>query len=225
MMEIFDYLRFTPTDDRVGYKIDLYNTAQVCREFSQYAIPLLWRDLTFALDDSARVGNPYQNKFFKLLTPESAKNFVYTKRLSLYLNVHSTLFTESRQCLAAFEKLSKLLDVYYHVSPTLKFLDLRIEPFISTDAAHDGLWPILNCCNGSIYHFLGQVMNRESKLKDFKLSLGRGAWRYEEEFRPHMEQVLWMVGPKVTNLNITESPAFLARWLPTMRRLRILEFH
>jgi hypothetical protein len=159
-----------------------------------------------------------------MLTPESAKNFVYTKRLELYLSVYSTTFVETSQCSAIYSKLKKLLDVYNYTSASLQKLILQVEPFIPTDVAHDGLWPILNSCNDGIYHFLGQLKYRETDLKDFNLTVGRDSWRYDETFRPHLEAILWMLGPKVTLLDILEYPSFLAPRLSTMKRLKVLQF-
>lgn len=225
MIEIFDYLRFKPTNNGVGYKIDLYNSALVCRGFSQYAIPLLWRDFIFYLDDEINSDNPYQKRFFEMLTLESSRNFIYTKRLHLYLSIESVAITETSQCSAIYSKLKKLLNVYTHAAPSLQTLVLDVEPFIPTDVVHDGLWPILNCCNDSIYNFLGQLKYRETGLRHLNLTLGRSVWRYEETFQSHVEQVLWMLGSMITTLDITEHPGFIAPWLPTMPRLQVLEFH
>jgi hypothetical protein len=203
-----------------GYKPDLYNAALVCRQFSMYAIPLLWRNFTFTLYEGDKDRPPYQTKLLETLSPESSKNFVYTRNLVLQLSMGGTSINNLSQGAAILATLEQFLQLYQHINPYLQNLDLKVEPFIPTDCAHDGLWPILNCCNDRIYHLIGRIMAKDSGLKSLSLEVGREAWQYEGEFRPHVQQILWMLGPKITALRISEDAQFLSLWLPTMPQLR-----
>lgn len=220
LSQIFSYLQYAPLWLDAGYKPDLYHAALACRDFSLYAIPLLWRSFTFSLYEGDDERPQYQTRFLESLTPESSRNFVYTRQLSVHLTMYAIPITDCSQCAAILSNIERFLGVYSHVGAYLKSLDLRVEPFIPTDCVHDGLWPILSCCNDRIYHLLGQVMAKDCCLESLSLEVGREAWRYDEEFRPHVQHILWMLGPKITELTISEHSQFLGLWVPTMRRLR-----
>jgi hypothetical protein len=218
LTEIFDYLRFHPEFHLVGHKADLYNVALTCREFSRYAVPLLWQDITLALDDKeAALG--YQTPFLKSLTSESSQNFAFTKQLKLLIAKDGDIISKSDECAAIYSTLATILSVYNCCAPYVTNLELHLVPFIPTDCAHDGLWPLLNCSNDIIYQLFGQVANRDLDFKTLQLTVGQGAWSYDVEFRPHLHQILTMLGSKITYLKVSEYPQLLSPRLPTMGRL------
>jgi hypothetical protein len=200
--------------------VHLYHTALTCRAFAQIAIPELWREFVFTLSDEDAHRRTYQIAFLDLLSVESSVNFVHTKKLTLHLSMRSSLIADLSKCAEIKSLIDKFIQIYKHAAPHLRTLSLKVEPFIPSDCAHDGLWPLLHCCNDSIYYCLGLIVNRESDFATLNLDVGREVWAFDIEYRPHLQQILWMMGPKITSLEISETPQFLQPFLPRMQRLR-----
>ena len=183
---------------------------------------MLWVEFTFTVDDRDSFRKSYQEKFFKMLTPESSKNFIHTRELHLRFSFGSAMITNSGQCSSIKTVVDKLVRIYEYTEPYLHDLSLKIEPFVPSNCENESLWPLLNSCNDSIYNCLGQIAHRQTDFPIFLTEIGRRAWQFDIEYRAHLQQILWLLAPKITTLEISESPFFLNGWLPTMKRLRSL---
>ena len=139
--------------------------------------------------------------------------------------MRSSLIPSLSKCAEIKSRIDKFLQIYKHAAPHLRTLSLKVEPFIPSDCAHDGLWPLLHCCNDSIYRCLTLIIKRESDFPTLNLDVGPEAWAFDIERRPHLQQILSMMGPKITSLEISETSQFLQPFLPRMRRLREINIH
>jgi hypothetical protein len=221
LLHIFRYIPSQPASF-LDSKTDIYHTALTCRTFYQLAMPILWAEFTLTLDPRDNYRRLYQKRFLETLTLDSAKNFVYTKELRLHFSLGAVTISESSQCMATKTDMDNFVRVYEYAEPHVKKLLLKVEPFIPTDCATDSLWPLLNKCNDSIYHCLGRIAHRPTDFEVLVAEIGRDGWAFDIEYRPHLQQMLWLLGPRITKLEIAESPFFINNWLPTMRRLRSL---
>ena len=204
----------------------LYSTALVCRAFSRIAIPMLWEELTFTVNNSRGRQKPYQEKFLEILTSESASNFFHTRELTLHFSVGTASITSVTQCNSIKSTIDHMVIVFEYAAPYLKRLNMKIEPFIPTDCGLDeSMWTLLNSCNDAIYHCLGLIAHRGSDFATFHADIGRELWAFDVEYRPHLQQILWLLAPKITTLEMSESPYFLNDWFPSMRRIRELKIN
>ena len=226
LLEIFRYLRFPNVGNWKTGKRDLYSVALVCRTFSGLAVPMLWEELTFTVNDKRGRQQPYQQKFLEILTPESASNFVHTREMTLHFSEGPAFITEISQCATIKSTIDNMVMVFEYAAPYLRRLNMRIEPFTPSDCRLDEtLWESLNSCNNAIYHCLGLIAHRENDFPIFQAEIGRDSWGFDVEYRPHLQQILWLLAPRITILEMSESPYFLNDWFPSMRRMRALRIH
>jgi len=184
---------------------------------------MMWEELKFTINSNSGHQKPYQEKFFEILTHESASNFVYTRELTLHFSMGPVTLSDLSQCTAIKCTVDKLVTVFEYAAPYLCRLNLKIEPFIPTDCgSNELLWPILNSCNDAIYYCLGIIANRETDFPIFYAEIGRDTWAFDVEYRRHLRQILRLLAPRITILQICESPYFLNDWLPLMRRMKAL---
>jgi hypothetical protein len=106
-------------------KVHLYRAAQTCRLFAALAIPKLWYDLEFYMDDRQPI-HSYQRSFLQTLTPASSRHFRHTRRLTLGLYTLDNVVKLD----AIHHRLIELLSIYQFASPWLKHLELGVGPFI-----------------------------------------------------------------------------------------------
>ena len=226
LLEIFRYLRFPNVGNWKTGKRDLYSAALVCRTFSRLAVPMLWENLIFTVNNKRGRQQPYQEKFLEILTHESASNFVHTRELTLHFSLVSVIITEINQCATIKSTIDNLVMVFEHAAPYLRRLNMKIEPFIPSDCQSDEtLWASLNSCNNAIYHCLGVIAHREIDFPIFHAEIGRDSWAFDVEYRQHLQQILWLLAPRITILEMSESPYFLNDWFPLMQRMRALRIN
>jgi len=151
----------------------------------------------------------------------SNRNFVFTRDLKLHLNIASIPVTYLNRCTAIKSTIDQVVSVFEYAWPYLKTLDLKINPFIPTDCASNE-WTALNSCNDSIYHLLGQIADSVTDIPVCIANIGRLAWAFDAAYRPHPQQILWLLAPRITSLKIAELSYFLNPWLPVLHRLQHL---
>jgi F-box-like len=220
---IFGYLTSQATEKDIR-KDNLYHAALTCRRFSQIAIPMLWHEFHFMLSDNAPKKEPYQDSFLAILDGEMHNNFIHTKKLGFNITMRSELVTNERNAMRIRRRLEQFLAIYKSAAPGLKSLNLVLQPFIPTDCINEELWSSANGCNDLIYNLVAEVVHRESPLEKLRVNVGNGAWAYDVEFRPHLYQLLYLLAPKITSLELAEQTDAILPFLPAMKSLTEFEF-
>ena len=174
------------------------------------------------LDPRDRFRQPYQNKFLKTLTPDSSRHFVHTRELQLHFSLGPASVSDTNQCCEIQSMIDIFVRIYEYAEHYIKGLVVKVEPFVPADCMNESLWPLLNNCNDIIYHCLGLIAHRETDFEMLVAEIGREAWGFDIEYRPHLQQMLWLLAVRITTLEINESPFFINNWLPAMQRLRSL---
>jgi hypothetical protein len=218
---IFGYLSTLTHGDFRPVKIHLYRAALTCRLFAQVAVPRLWYELEFHLDEdeSHSEVRAYQRSFLKALCPTSLRHFRHTRKLTLSISLWEPENAVELGMETLLDRLLQFLSICQAAGPYLKYLYLKVEPFVESNFL-EAEWPAARSCNQIIYYIVGQISLQQTNLEDgFYLDLGTDPVGDVDEYRPHVAQILSLLGPKITKLELNEKIPSIVEYLPTMEKL------
>jgi F-box-like len=218
---IFGYLSSLMLKNHKPQKTHLYQAARTCRLFAEVAVPRLWYDLDFHLDDNNPLILPYQRSFLQALTPASSRNFKHTRRLTLTLySLRNPVDVE--RMVTIHDRLLEFLSIYQFASPYLKYLDLAVDPLPDGPEWED--WPIARACNQIIYFLARQISLQQTDFEEgFAVEIT--SMGDDPSCRPHIDKILSLLGPKITDLELYDEIPSIVEHLPTMTALRHFGFH
>jgi hypothetical protein len=208
----------------VFHKPELWNCIRVSRLWHDLAVRYLWRDLYFASDPNDR--DYSQNRMFRVLEENHAlwRRFSYTKSLVLKFNNQGYPVSTKAHCVAIVTEFERMQIVMHWASAYIETLRLDLEPFIMDDVDNDELWQYLRYAN-QIIRSVAELASDIAETRKVKVTLviGRPHWRYHPTSRIAVQEIISILGPSLTGLDLSETSVLdCTHWVSQTTKLKKL---
>jgi hypothetical protein len=118
------------------------------------------------------------------------------------------------------DRLLQFLSICQAAGPYLKYLYLKVESFVEYNFLEEE-WLAARSCNQIIDYIVRQISLQQTSFEDeLHLDLSLDPLGDVDEYRPHVAQMLSLLGPKITKLDLREKIPSIVEYLPTMEKLR-----